>query len=143
MGSPYDSAIAWAVIGVIFLIAEIFTLTFLLLFFGLAAFFVAGLKLVGFSNLPLELVLFAAAALLGTLVFRKKFTATLAARKGYKNDIQITLSNEVGPHAETLVSYQGTVWTAVNGTATPMHKGQLAHIVRIDGVKLVLAPAEN
>ncbi|PCI95965.1 hypothetical protein COB11_00775 [Candidatus Aerophobetes bacterium] len=63
----------WIFIGVIFLIAEILTTSFFIVFFGLAAFTIAAVSSIWFIQLPIQIGGFAVLALLYVLVFRKFF----------------------------------------------------------------------
>lgn len=134
------SAIAWAIVGIVLIIAEIFSLTFFLLFFGISSLLVAVAKTLGLNHLPTEIVMFALLGVVGVFIFRQKLKATLSRSKGFAVDEDkiVTLSDDIPAHGEGRISYQGTMWTAVNDSPEPLIKGQKSFIERVDGVKLFL-----
>lgn len=140
----------WAGVGVALLSAEVVSSTFVLLFFGLAAFVVVAARLLGLDVLWLELIVFAAAGGAAVLLFRNKLRETMAARGSYRGDRQETLvlSKPLASGAEGHVEYQGTTWTAINESGRTLDTGERVVIVRTEGVKLFLtskaaAPAKE
>ena len=129
--------ILWTLIGVALLCVEITTLSFFLLFFGISALVVAGARLVGLDYLPFEILLFAAGGAAGALLLRKHLVRT---RERYHTDHnqRVELSADVVPGGTTTIEYQGSQWTAVNGSDETLKKGDVVGIERCDGVKLVL-----
>lgn len=137
---PEFSSTAWFIIGLGLIIAEIFSLTLVLLFFGCAAFVVALLKLVGLNNLQYELVVFAVVGLASLLIFRRRIKGSMHQTQDLEIDRQgtFTLSAPVPPQGEATVQYQGTTWTAVNRTSVPLSAGAPVRIVATEGIKLIV-----
>lgn len=133
-------ALAWGILGLILIIAEVFTASFVLVFFGVAALLVAALAAIGFGNFTLQMLLFAAASLGSLLLFRSKlmgyFHATAQTVMDENQVLQLT--SDVPANGTGQISYQGTMWTAVNPTNHSFHQGDKAVIERMDGVKIIL-----
>lgn len=138
--------IVWMIIGLVLTIAEMFTLSFFLLFFGVAAFIVALVKnFTGLDNVPLEIVLFALLGLSAILVFRKKLLHSFRAKQGFSADQHKTfiLDRDLPPHGEARIDYSGSTWTAVNDSNRALVQGEKAVIVRTEGIKLFVRGTEH
>jgi len=137
-------AILWAIIGIVLIVIEMATMTFFLVFFGIAAIVVAIAKAFGLANFATELILFSVVGVLGLLFFRKKLEQVFAPRGGeLQGDVAQTfvLTEAVPPHGEAIVEYQGSNWTAINESSARLSKGDRVAIVRTDGVKLIVRPS--
>lgn len=136
------SIIFWAVIGFVFLVIEIISTHFVLLFFGVAAFIVALVKLFGLNSLPAELAIFGGVGLASLLLLRKKLVASFEPKNKVLVDQgkALILSADLPPRGRSQVEYQGVLWTAVNESDQPLKKGDTVAIVRTDGVHLILHP---
>ena len=135
-----SSTVLWAVLGIILVVAEIFTSTFVLLFLGVSAIIVAIIKFFGLSHLAAELIIFAILSLTGILFFRKKFVAGLQVKGNFSIDGEqkLVLTTAIPANSSASVDYQGTTWTAVNESDEDYAKGRTVIIDRTEGVKLVL-----
>lgn len=133
-------ALVWGILGLTLIIAEVFTASFVLVFFGVAALLVAVLAAIGFKSFVLQMLLFAAASLGSLLLFRSKlmgyFHAT--AQTVMDENQVLRLTGDVPAHGTGQISYQGSTWTAVNPTDHPFQQGDKAVIERMDGVKIIL-----
>lgn len=132
----------WVVAGLILIIAEMFSLSLVLLFFGVAALLVAVAKFLGLNSLPLEIVLFAVLGIGSMLLFRKKLKASLGTGSGLSIDrnASIVLAHDLPAHGAVAVTYQGVVWTAVNESEQNLAKGAKVYVQRTEGVKLIVRP---
>ena len=130
----------WITVGFVLIIAEIFSLNLVLLFFGLSALVVALAKSLGLANLTAEIILFALAGLGSLLFFRKKLKKGLASRRELSIDLNaaVVVAHDMAPHESSSIDYQGSTWTAVNESDSLLKKGTRAYIHGTDGVKLVL-----
>jgi membrane protein implicated in regulation of membrane protease activity len=144
MASPMqiNPAQAWLILGVILVITEMLTTTFILLFFGIAALAVAALTFFGVESLILQILVFSVVGVGGLLLFRNKIKTTFLSRSdvifdGLQNTV-IHLQRDIPPHTPVSIMHQGTTWTAINETDTAMKPGDRARILRVDGVKLIL-----
>ncbi|MBX7148962.1 NfeD family protein [bacterium] len=128
----------WAITGIILIIIEVFTGTFAVLFFGLAALLVAALKFFGLNNITLELIIFGLSGLSGLLLFRKKFAANFGASKNFSADAghHVVLNENIVPGNVGTVDYQGTKWTVVNADTRALNAGEKVVISKTEGTKL-------
>ena len=135
-----SSPIIWVVLGLVLIIVEMFSLSLVLLFFGVAALVVAVLKYAGLNNLPIEILAFAILGIAGLLLFRSKLRRSLKSQPDLSIDrnTPIVLSEDVPAQSSAKIEYQGVLWTAVNDSNTPMKKGDQVFIQRTEGVKLII-----
>lgn len=134
----------WIIGGLVLLAAEMVTLTFVLVFFGIGALIVALIKwFFNLDNLPLELLFFAVISVGGLVFLRRKFCASLPHKDGIAIDAGkvIILTCDVPARGRAEIEYQGTVWTAENESETHLPKGARAVILRTDGLTLVIKGA--
>ncbi|MBF0104335.1 MAG: hypothetical protein HQM16_03300 [Deltaproteobacteria bacterium] len=134
--------IIWACVGIALIVIEVFTTTFFLLFFGVAALIVSVIKVFGLADLPTELIIFAIAGLAGTLIFRKKIVRSLASKTELEidKDQVITVTADI-PAGETgSVMYRGSPWKAFNDSPVDLKKGDDAVIKKVEGIRLILVP---
>lgn len=138
--------VAWTVLGLVLLTVEIFSGTFVVLFFGLGALIVAGLRLLGVvDNRAFEILIFAATSLSFLLFFRRsKFTNALRPAKGHAIDkaAVVQLTTDLAPRGNGKIEYQGALWDAHNDSDQPLRKGEQAVVVRTEGIKLVIKPSK-
>lgn len=131
----------WLSVAVALLIVEIVALSFFFVFFAAAGFVVAALAYAGLvDDFTAQLIIFGIVAIGSLLLMRGKLQASLGAGGLLPNDPtqRITLSQDIPPHSEAQIEYQGSVWIAKNEGAQPMAKGDRVVVIRTDGVKLIL-----
>ncbi|PIR21477.1 MAG: hypothetical protein COV45_01645 [Deltaproteobacteria bacterium CG11_big_fil_rev_8_21_14_0_20_47_16] len=131
----------WVVLGLVLLAAEMMTLTFVLVFFGVGALVVAILKwLLGLESIPFEILIFSGISVGGLLCFRRKFRESWSHKEGAAIDVGkvIILNRDVPACGRAQVEYQGTTWTAENESDVLLSKGSRAVIVRVDGLTLIV-----
>lgn len=135
--------VLWAIAGLLLLIVEIFTLSFVVVFFGVAALIVALLKLFGLSNFTAELLIFGALGAACLFFFRQKLLKNFGrGAHGHSIDHhqQITVTAGIAPHGQAKVEYQGTLWDALNDSDRPIQRGDKVRVVKTEGIKLVVRP---
>jgi len=133
-------SIIWACVGLILIVLEIFTASFFLLFFGVAALIVALLPLLGLHAIALELIAFGVLGTLGILVFRKKIKKSLETRSTLKTDQHkvVALTETILAGQAGKIVYRGVPWTAFNNSGFDLKAGDAAVIEKIEGVRLIL-----
>lgn len=137
------SPTVWAALGFLLLIVEIFTLSFVVVFFGVAALVVALTKYTtGLNDLTTELLIFAGVGGACLFFFRNKLRKTFNKGGGISSDTSniIELTAALAPHKTGKIEYQGTVWDAYNDSEMPLSVGDKAVIVRTEGIKLIVRP---
>ena len=138
-----SSPIAWLILGLVLLVFEIMSGTFVLLFFAVAAFVVGLLAwLAVIESNVVQMVIFGVLGGGGLLIFKDKVRAALqkSGHDKFKIDAgeSITIDTDIAIKGQAEVNYQGTKWTAVNDSGRALHAGEKVTIARIDGVKLVV-----
>lgn len=139
--------VVWVAIGLGLCAAEVLTGTFVLLFFGLSAFVVAIARVLGLDHLTYEILLFAFSGFASLLIFRRKIAIAFSKKgRGYSidEDEVIILSDSVPANGEAKISYQGSLWTAVNEAPLSLAKGEKVSIYKTEGIRIfVRASAKN
>lgn len=132
--------IIWAVLGMLLIIAEVFTGSFILVFFGSSALLVAFIRILGVTSFETNLAMFGVFGILGILLLRKRLKAALEKGGEYKADRgnYVSITENIAPSGEGRLSYQGSVWTAINTTSEPMKVGEKVVIDSVEGTKLFL-----
>ncbi len=143
MGFSLDSAwINWLVLGFVLLGLEMFTGTFVVLFFAVSAMLTAGLVwLCGIESVPVQVVIFAVCGGAALFLFRGKLRIGFQSKaQELRLDIgtSVAIEDDVAPGGQTEVQYQGTRWLAVNESGRILMKGTRTKVSRVDGNKLLL-----
>jgi membrane protein implicated in regulation of membrane protease activity len=131
----------WAILGSIFLVAELLTVSFFYLWFGVGAFTALAFQLLHFS-IGMQIAVFITVSLVLVLLSEKIFKKYLL-RKGKKYETNVysiigskgVVTKDIKPDTysgEVIVN--GRVWTAISNT--PIKKGTRVIVKKINGVKL-------
>jgi membrane protein implicated in regulation of membrane protease activity len=131
--------IIWTVIGVLMIVAEMFTLGFVLFWFGIGAFAAGIASVLGFGYF-VQFVSFAAVSIAFTLLSRKIFSSRYEELNGVKTGIDslpgqigtVTISGK-GTLGEGAVRVYGSVWTAFPEEGETLIKGEKVEVTRIAG----------
>ena len=146
--------IVWLVLGVIFVIAEIFTLGFVLLWFGVGA---IAASLAGMAGLGLvwQFLIFAAVSIALTAMSRTIFSKYLSHREedtlkmgvdSLPGRIGTVTSPSKGALREAAVKVYGSTWTAFPmDEESELEEGEKVEVVSVKGSSIYvrrLAPRE-
>ncbi|MER3430166.1 MAG: NfeD family protein [Blastocatellia bacterium] len=142
----------WVILAVIFVVAETFTLGFVLLWFGIGAAVAALVAMLG-GSLLLQFFVFAVISVILTGLSRTIFSKYLIHRPGDGPRIGIdALPGQVGTvtHAsrgalrEAAVKVYGTVWTAFpEDGETEFEEGEKVEVIRVQGSSIIVRRAEK
>lgn len=141
--SGLTPTMVWAMIGMTLLVIEIFTLSFGVVFFGVAALVVALLKAAtGLDHWGTEILVFAGLGFSGLLLFRRKIMTALGKQAEFTPDRHkiIELTADIPPRSSAKVEYQGVAWDAYNDSTTPLKRGDKAQVLDTEGIKLIVRP---
>jgi membrane protein implicated in regulation of membrane protease activity len=131
--------VLWAIFGIILCAAEIISFSFVLIFFGIAAFLVAGFRLLGLDHLVTEIFIFSFLSVLGILMFRSRLVGLKQKKNNFTDiDQKIVLNIGVAAGKTARIQYQGTSWTAHNLSARDLLQGETVVIERVEGIHLYL-----
>ena len=144
--------ILWVVLGVILIVAEIFTPGFVLLWFGVGAIIAALAALVGLGY-PLQFLLFFIVSIALTAASRTIFTRYLVRGKedggGYKSgadslpgQIGTVVTSSRGALSEGAVKVYGSTWTAYPAQGEdPLEAGDRVIVERVSGASIYVRRA--
>ena len=135
-------AMSWLVLGMILLGLELFTGTFVVMFFSVGALLTAFIAWLGvIDSLPIQIVIFTVLSGAGLFYFRDKLKLGYKGETGHlKSDVGsvVYLESDVEAGAQTEVHYQGARWPAINDSGRVLTKGSSIKVAKVDGVKLIL-----
>ncbi len=133
--------IIWIVLGVFLIIAEIFTLGFVLFWFGIGALAAAFAGWLGFG-LVIQFLVFAGVSVALTALSRTIFARTFALDKSREiktgmdslpGQIGTVTMASAGARQEAAVKVFGSTWTAFPVDETDLVEGEKVEVVRVQG----------
>jgi inner membrane protein len=135
----------WLVIGLVLVLLELAASGgFYVIFFGVAALAIGGLRLFGMADaLWVQLLLFSVLSVGSLLVFRNPVVRWLKADKGLDDvdsatgEIAVPLET-IAPGAVGRAEYRGATWQARNTGGTPLPAGARCVIERVAGLMLFI-----
>lgn len=141
--------IIWMILGFILLIAEMFTASFFIMWFGISALFTALLSWLWIDSFTLQLLIFAIVSFLLVL-----FTRKLANKMSGEPSRKITQDEIIGKtgivtetilsdNSKGLVKMNGQVWRAVSEKGTEIERGKTVIVKRLYGVKIYVEEIES
>ena len=139
--------ILWAVLGVILIIAEVFTPGFVLLWFGIGALAAAFAGLIGLDSLPLQFLIFAVISIALTAASRTIFVNYFSRQKigdelksgvdALPGKIGTVVSSSRGALNEGAVKVFGSTWTAYPAEGEePLEAGDRVEVARVQGASI-------
>ena len=141
--------ILWMILGFILLIAEMFTATFFIMWFGVSALFTALLTWLWIDSFMIQLLIFAIVSFLMVL-----FTRKLANKMSGEPSRKITQDEIIGKtgivtetilsdNSKGLVKMNGQVWRAVSEKGIEIERGKKVTVKRLYGVKIYVEENEQ
>ena len=139
--------IMWTVLGVILIIAEVFTPGFVLLWFGIGALAAAFASLVGLDSLTLQFLIFAVVSVALTAASRTIFVNYFSREKtvgdlktgvdALPGKIGTVVSSSKGSLHEGAVKVYGSTWTAYPAEGEdPLEAGDRVAVERVQGASI-------
>jgi membrane protein implicated in regulation of membrane protease activity len=139
--------IIWTVLGVLLIVAEVFTPGFVLLWFGIGALAAAFAGLVGISSLALQFLIFALVSVSLTAASRTIFVNYFSREKtgddlktgvdALPGKIGTVVSSSKGALHEGAVKVYGSTWTAYPAEGEePLEAGERVTVERIQGASI-------
>ena len=144
-----SSEIVWMILGFLLLIAEMFTATFFIMWFGVSALFTALLSWLWIDSFLVQLLIFAVVSFLLVL-----FTRKLANKMSGEPSRKITQDEIIGKtgivtetilddNSKGLVKMNGQEWRAVSEKGNEIEKGKKVVVKRLYGVKIYVEELEQ
>lgn len=144
--------IFWVILAVALIVAETFTLGFVLLWFGIGAAAAALVAMLG-GGLLVQFFVFAGISVILTALSRTIFSKYLVHRSGDGPKIGIdALPGQIGTVTigsrgalkESAVKVYGTVWTAFpDDGETELKEGEKVEVIRVQGASIIVRRAEK
>ncbi len=133
-----SAVIIWVVIGTVLLLAEIFSPTFIMMFFGIGAFGAALAALIR-PSIPLELAAFAFVSVASLFILRSRLLKTFRGAKAdnTRNGVRFPhagrlaeATTDIQPGAEGEISLGGSFWRAKSDVV--VRKGEMVRVLYPD-----------
>lgn len=139
-GTVLPYSLIWAIIGVILIIAEVATMSFVLIFFGLGALLTALLAWSGITpGLGSQLLVFAISSL-AMLAALRRFAKNLFFSKADASQDSIgqraQVSKPISHGADGAVTFRGTEWIAFSDSSETILAGSTVEITGSEGIRL-------
>jgi len=140
----FSPVVVWAIIGVVLIIIELMSVTFVFAFFGVGALIVSLTTWVGITpGLDSQFAVFALSSLLLMLAFRKTakklFFGHHDVPPAYKGEkVRVVKAIPVG--GEGAISYRGSEWIAFSDSIDTISEGSTVEITTFDGIRAKVAP---
>ena len=139
--------ILWLVLGLILIVAEVFTSGFVLLWFGIGALAAALAGVVGINSLGIQFLIFAAVSIGLTAASRTIFVNYFSREKtgdslktgvdALPGKIGTVVSSSRGALNEGAVKLSGSTWTAYPAEGEePLEAGERVRVEKMEGASL-------
>ena len=136
----------WEVLGLALAAIELATPGgFFIIFFGISAIIIGALVLAGLLGPAwIQWALFSVIALVALRLFRQPLLARIRMRQADDVDSLIgevaLAASDIPPAGHGRAELRGTTWSARNAGATPLHAGQRARVVAVQGLTIDILP---
>lgn len=134
-----EGSTLWILAGMVLIIGEMLSAGFFLLFIALGCFASALAATLGYS-IVVQGIVCAMVSVGGIFLLRKPIQKKLLQNIKLAADVgkEIHIDQEMPPHQQTRISYQGTSWLATNLDPEKIKQGDRVVIVGIDGNILLI-----
>ncbi len=139
----------WAIIGLVLIVLDMLTYTFVFFFFGISALLTALISWTGLvKSLSWQLVFFSAFSLVSLVVFRKWAKQAFGKNKGaaeYSDLVGQTayVAVKIPAGGEGKVSFRGSDWLAHSASGGEIEQGAKVVIEEVEGIKLKVSVKPN
>lgn len=139
-------SIMWAILGIVLIAAELMTMAFVLVFFGLGALLTAFLTWIGITaGFSSQLLVFSVSSL-GMLLILRTFAKKQFFRK---SDIsqefvgqKVKVTKSISVDSEGAVSYRGSEWIAFSDSKEVIPAGAIVEIIGTEGIRVKVRKIE-
>jgi membrane protein implicated in regulation of membrane protease activity len=136
----FSPALIWAIIGLVLLICELATLSFILCFIGLGALIVSLTTWIGLTtSFSSQLIVFSASSLFLMLLLRKTARKLFAGHGDLPPDYtgqRVAVIKDIPAGKEGTIQYRGSDWIAFSDEAQTIPEGAWAEILAIEGIRV-------
>lgn len=146
MDWSFSPAVVWAIIGLLLLILELTTVSFILCFIGLGALVVAVTTWAGITpTFASQLIVFSASSLFLLLLLRKTAKKLFAGHADLPPDYagqKVPVVKAIPAGGEGTISYRGSDWIAFSSSGQVIPEGATVEIESMDGIRVKVKPVE-
>jgi len=139
-------ALAWALVGLVLLITELATVSFILCFIGMGALIVAATTWIGLTpSFSSQLIVFSASSLALLFLLRKTAKKLFAGHADVPPDYagqKVDVVKPIPAGGEGTVRYRGSDWIAFSDTNRTIPEGATVQIETIEGIRVKVKPVE-
>ncbi|MBI5885027.1 MAG: NfeD family protein [Deltaproteobacteria bacterium] len=139
-GTHLSPAMVWAIAGVILIVIELASFTFVLAFLGVGALVTALVTWLGMTpETNTQLAAFSISSLLLLILFRKTARRMFAGQGAVMSDDigqRVTVIKEIPAGGEGDVLYRGSVWNAVSDSSEAIPEDAMVEITATEGIRL-------
>lgn len=134
----------WAILGLLFLIAELVSIGFVFAFLGVGALATALLSWLGITpDTSTQLLSFSVITLITLVAGRKPLRRWFESRTKKQEYVEYVgdranVTQTIPAHGEGRIFYRGTEWIAVSETEESILAGKQVVISRMDGIRAVV-----
>lgn len=139
--------ILWCVLGAVLIVAEIFTSSFVLLWFGIGALAAAFAGIIGIDSLAIQFAIFAVVSISLTAASRTIFVNYFSREKdgpslrsgvdALPGKVGTVVSSSKGALHEGAVKVFGSTWTAYPAPGEPpLEAGERVSVERVEGASI-------
>lgn len=140
----FSPALVWALAGLLLLIAELATVSFILCFIGLGALIVALTTALGVTpTFQGQLIVFTISSLLLLLLLRKTAKKLFAGHADVPPDYlgeKVKVTREIPAGGEGAIQYRGSDWIAFSDVSQAIPEGAFVQIEAIEGIRVRVKP---
>lgn len=136
--------VIWAILGIVLIIIETTTVTFVLMFFGAAALVTAFVSIF-VDSFAVQVAVFVAASVVLLLSLRKVAKNLFSGHQDLMPDYlgkKVNVVEDIPPGREGKVSFRGSPWIAVSEDSITIPAGSHVEVVAADGIKLKVKRAD-
>jgi inner membrane protein len=140
----FSPALVWAMVGLLLLIAELATVSFILCFIGLGALIVALTTSLGVTpTFQGQLIVFTISSLMLLLLLRKTAKKLFAGHADAPPDYlgeKVKVIRAIPAGGEGAIQYRGSDWIAFSGVSQSIPEGAFVQIEAIEGIRVKVKP---
>jgi len=140
----FSPALVWAVLGLLLLIMELATVSFILCFIGLGALIVALTTWLGITlSFSSQLIVFSGSSLLLLFLLRKTAKKLFAGQADAPPDYagqKVSVIKPIPAGGEGAIQYRGSDWIAFSDTAQTIPEGSVVQIETMEGIRVKVKP---
>jgi len=133
-------SVMWAILGIVLIVAELMTMAFVLVFFGLGSLLTALLTWLGITpDFKSQLLVFSISSsgmllMLRTFAKKRFFRRADVSQEFVGQKVKVTKAISV--NSEGAVSYRGSEWIAFSDSNEVIPAGSMAEIIGTEGIRV-------